>query len=205
MFRKSNSQNHQVLYDNKFSQKGVPDLLGRKYLHFGKIISLLKPKPKEKILDVGCNRGGLVKEIRLVCPEAEVLGCDINADAISASDVPGLYVMHANKLEYPENSFDKIVSSHTIEHVPDVAEALEEMRRVLKPGGICVLVYPFEIFRGSNNLFSAWRAHGNPMVARKFHLHRLNPDKIKKLTSMKIIRRGLFYGPYPTHFTVLQK
>lgn len=205
MLNEYNSQNQRALYDHRFSQKGVTDFWGRKYLHFEKIISLLEPRAKEKILDIGCNRGELVATLRNFCPEADISGCDINEDAISAANISGLHVMHADHLEYLENSFDKIISSHTIEHIPDIQGALGEMQRVLKPNGICVLIYPWEIFRGSNNLFSAWRAHGNPMIARKFHLHKLTPDSIKKMTPMKVIKSGLFYGPYPTHYTVLQK
>lgn len=205
MLNEHNSQKQPVLYDHRFSQKGVTDFWGRKHFHYGKIISLLNPQPKEKILDIGCNRGELVAELRELCPETDITGCDINADAIATASVSGLAVMQADNLEYPENTFDKIVSSHTLEHVPDFGGALEEMKRVLKPNGIAVLIYPWEIFRGSNNLLSAWRAHGNPILARKFHLHRLTPNRIKKSTSMRVIKSGLFYGPYPTHYTVLQK
>ncbi|KKR78706.1 MAG: SAM binding domain-containing protein [Parcubacteria group bacterium GW2011_GWA2_40_8] len=173
MLNEHNPQKQPILYDHRFSQKGVTDFWGRKHFHYGKIISLLNPQPKEKILDIGCNRGELVAELRELCPETDITGCDINADAIATASVSGLAVMQADNLKYPENTFDKIVSSHTLEHVPDFSGALEEMKRAI--------------------------------LARKFHLHRLTPNRIKKSTSMRVIKSGLFYGPYPTHYTVLQK
>lgn len=200
-----NSTKQDILYDHAFSKKGVPDLLGRKRFHFSKVLTLLNPRSGDRILDIGCNRGELVQMLRHAYPKADILGCDINEEAITNSSVMGLDVMRADDLKYPNNSFDKIVSLHTLEHVADISKALEEVNRVLKSDGICILIYPFEIFRGSNNIFSTWRSHGNPMLARKLHVHRLTPSKIEKLTSMKIIKKGLFYAPFPTYFTVLKK
>src|SRR3989344_8858437 len=104
MLNDHNPQKQLALYDHRFSQKGVTDFWGRKHFHYGKIISLLHPQPKERILDVGCNRGELVAELRELCPEADVIGCDINADAIATASVSGLAVMRADNLEYPENT-----------------------------------------------------------------------------------------------------
>ena len=142
------------------------------------------------------------EQYRLITQNAiEVL----NEEAIKNSDVDGLKIMSADKLEYDDNSFDKIVSSHVVEHILDLKKTLEEIKRVLKPSGICALLYPFEIFRGSNNLIESWRVFGNPLYSRRLHIRKLCPKKIKKFTDMKIIDDGMFFGPYPTYFTVLKK
>ncbi len=45
-------------------------------------------------------------------------------------------------LSYPDDSFDLVITSETLEHVPDVQRALKEIRRVLKPGGWHVFSVP---------------------------------------------------------------
>ncbi len=46
------------------------------------------------------------------------------------------------KLTYPDESFDLVLSSDTLEHVPDFREALRQTRRVLRPGGRHVFTVP---------------------------------------------------------------
>lgn len=49
----------------------------------------------------------------------------------------------ATKLQFSSNSFDYILASHILEHIPDDVQAMEEMYRILKPGGIAILQSPF--------------------------------------------------------------
>jgi SAM-dependent methyltransferase len=46
------------------------------------------------------------------------------------------------RLSYTDSSFDLIITSDTLEHVPDVDLALSEIRRVLKPGGLHIFTVP---------------------------------------------------------------
>ena len=45
-------------------------------------------------------------------------------------------------LSYADNEFDMLITSETLEHVPDVDRALREVARVLKPGGVHVFTVP---------------------------------------------------------------
>lgn len=191
------------LYDKKFSEEGITYLFGRKIFETKKILELLRPQKGETILEIGCNKGKLVEILRNYAPATT--GIDVNNEAIKNSKTAGLKIMPAEKLEFSDNCFDKVVSSHTVEHVPDLKKAFEEMERVLKPDGIAVLIYPFEIVRGMNNFFRAWKMYKNPLASRKLHLHKLNPRKISALTELVTIKKGLFFAPYPTYYTVLKK
>ena len=44
---------------------------------------------------------------------------------------------------YPDHTFDCIICNHVLEHVPDDAQALRELHRVLKPGGFAILQTPY--------------------------------------------------------------
>ena len=52
-------------------------------------------------------------------------------------------VSHAGRLPFPENSCDRVACLALLEHVPDPAEIVSEIHRVLKPGGVVEAVVPF--------------------------------------------------------------
>ncbi len=191
------------LYNKEFSDKGILSGFGRKKLETEKILSLLNPDKDDVILEVGCNKGELVKFLRKY--GTRIYGVDINEDAIKSSDVKGLKVMQAEKMDFPEKMFNKIVSIHTIEHIIDLEKTFQEIERVLKPGGICVLIYPFEVIRGINNFIPAWWMYKTPFASRRLHVHRLYPKKVAAFTKMTMIDKGIFFGPFPTRYTVFRK
>jgi SAM-dependent methyltransferase len=78
--------------------------------------------------------------------------------------------------------FDKAYSLHTVEHLPDLRKFFIEMARVLRPGGMAIIVYPWEPFRGFQALVAAVRQYKNPFMARQIHLHRLTPKAVAKIT-----------------------
>jgi ubiquinone/menaquinone biosynthesis C-methylase UbiE len=103
-----------------------------------------------RILEVACGRGGFVRE--LTCAGAHVTGCDFSLSAlcvgkeklralgngISSTLIQG----DAQALPFADESFDRVVSCETIEHVPDVRKALREMWRVARPGAKLFLTTP---------------------------------------------------------------
>ncbi len=54
-------------------------------------------------------------------------------------------VMDACKLNYPNDTFDRILTISTLEHIPGEGDvqAMREIARVLKPGGICIVDVPY--------------------------------------------------------------
>jgi SAM-dependent methyltransferase len=84
-----------------------------------------------------------------VGPDGRICGIDVSesmlAIARTRADVPGgpgieLELGSADNIPHPAESFDVVVSTQVFEYVDDVAGALEEVRRVLRPAGRVVLL-----------------------------------------------------------------
>lgn len=87
------------------------------------------------ILDVGCAKGFLLHDFLELYPECSVAGVDVSAYAIDQampSVKPFLKVASAEKLPYPDKSFDLVISINSIHNLPPerCRQALREMQRV---------------------------------------------------------------------------
>ncbi len=132
----------------------------------------------------------------------------MNEAAIKKSGLGNLICMNAESLGFRDGSFDKVVSLHTVEHIPDLKKALCEMCRVTKNRGGVVLVFPMEQVRGFAALPSACVVYKNPLMCRKLHLHRLNPEKIGRFvrrTLLKVVSKRVIFSPLPAHLVILEK
>ena len=110
------------------------------------------PAP-QRILDVGCGTGYLLRQLDARCPGAvELTGVDparaMIAAARAAATGERLRWLEgtAEGLPFPAGSFDLVVSTTSFDHWADQRAGLGECARVLAPGGWLVLT----------DLFSAW-------------------------------------------------
>lgn len=101
-------------------------------------------RPGHRVLDVGCAKGFLVKDLMAVCPGLEVFGLDISEYALKHCEpevVGRLHLGSAVRLPFPDRSFDAVISINTLHNLerPDVIRALREIER-LSPGRAYVQV-----------------------------------------------------------------
>jgi ubiquinone/menaquinone biosynthesis C-methylase UbiE len=112
----------------------------------------LEPAGKQgKILDVGLGTGLILREMAQEPKYAgyHFTGIDYYPDMVEKArkKVEDDNLGHridvqqgdASKLNFPDNSFDVVLSRATIHHLADPTDALREKYRVLKPGGICLI------------------------------------------------------------------
>lgn len=102
-----------------------------------------------KILDVGCGIGGTSRYLaRSIGDKANVTGITLSPNqverATSLAKDRGInnvnfQVMDALNMDFPDNSFDVVWACESGEHMPDKKRYVEEMVRVLKPGGRIVI------------------------------------------------------------------
>ncbi len=95
-----------------------------------------------RVLDVGCGRGVMLRAF--ADRGFEVHGTEVSAAATQGVD-PRAILHITSRLadaDLPEGTFDQIVLWHVFEHLPDPRETILEIRRLLKPGGKCVIAVP---------------------------------------------------------------
>lgn len=123
-------------------------------------------KPGDRVLDVGCAKGFLVKDLMKVCPGLEVFGLDISEYALMHCE-PGvvgrLHLGSADKLPFPDNSFHAVISLNTIHNFEraDAVRAVREVER-LAPGRGFIQVDSYRTPE-QRELFLSW------VLTAKFH------------------------------------
>lgn len=101
----------------------------------------LELKPGLRVLDLATGVGAMGARLLRFCPGIHLIGIDLSEAQLAAarSNHPELLVVHgdATRLPFPEGTFDRVHCSWLLEHVPSPVKVLEEVRRVLRPGGLC--------------------------------------------------------------------
>lgn len=103
----------------------------------GKNAASLNPKC---VLDVGCSDGSLLSSY-FKTPPAEYHGIEGSPDSVLKAERRGIKVSRFDlngRWPYPDNKFDVVFSSQVIEHLHNTRLFVEEIYRVLKPGGTAI-------------------------------------------------------------------
>ncbi len=109
------------------------------------VVSLLKIKPTDYVLEIGFGSGQTIKDITRLAPKGLIAGIDFskvmvqeavkrNAKAIKAGLVK-LQFGDASSLPYPNNYFDKIFAIYVIYFWRNPIKVLKKIHKVLKPKG----------------------------------------------------------------------
>lgn len=109
----------------------------------------------DRVLDLGCGEGRHVHGLYII-GGLDIVGVDLHEpslkkaaegieflqkDAIDEASYVKFETGDATALRFEDNSFDAIICSEVLEHLPDYDAAIAEMRRVLKPDGkLCISV-----------------------------------------------------------------
>jgi SAM-dependent methyltransferase len=123
----------------------LPEQVAAAYCGVGNPFSLGPIQPGETVLDIGCGAGvDSLIAARMVGPSGSVRGIDLvpemlnrakeNARLVGAENVE-FTEGSAQELPFPDASFDVVISNGVFNLVVDKVKALEEVMRVLKPGG----------------------------------------------------------------------
>jgi SAM-dependent methyltransferase len=112
-------------------------------------------RPGDRILDLGCGggrhafeaarRGAIVTAVDLDLGELKAVR-DTTYAMVQAGEIPEGRISPANgdalRLPFPDGTFDRIIASEVMEHIPDDHAAAKELTRVLRPGGTIAVTIP---------------------------------------------------------------
>ncbi|MEQ8189708.1 MAG: methyltransferase domain-containing protein [Candidatus Eremiobacterota bacterium] len=95
----------------------------------------------KRLLDAGCGKGRYCKLIKEFYPDADVTGLDISEEMLS--HLPS-YIRKVKNgildMPFSDGEFDAVICIEALEHVIQIKEGVEELSRVLSPGGKLIII-----------------------------------------------------------------
>ena len=140
----------------------------------------------KKILDLGCGHGDNVYFFSKA--GHDIVGIDLDVkEAQRKYPALNFLSMSAEKLDFSDGIFDEIYANDVLEHVENLEQTLNEVRRVLKSGGVFIATVPH--FRSEKILLninsSYWQEVGHRRLFAKSEL-----EEVLKKHDFKIIKKN---------------
>jgi len=114
------------------------------------VVARMGIRAGERILDLGCGNGWATRMLAKSAPGVQAIGVDVSPRMIERADELHSFTIRARyelgsfeALEFPDGHFDRAFSMEAIYYATDVQEAIDEVHRVLKPGGTFDAVIDF--------------------------------------------------------------
>ena len=109
-----------------------------------------------RTLDIGCGEGHMIEYLERQQLVGHYVGVDLNPNKVNHASIyhPACKYMAADvgALAFKSDTFDCILAAEMLEHLPDPALALREIKRVAKSGAYFIVSVPYEPFFRWGNL-----------------------------------------------------
>ena len=140
--------------------------------YYASLVKKFGPK-SGRVLEIGCGLGHL---LGWLVNRYEVYGTDINPWALwdASKNVPygNFLLLSAEDLGvFPDEIFQVVIAKHVVEHLPEPENALGEISRVLRPGGLLLLATPNTSSIARSVKKDDWIGYKDPT-----HISLLSPD-----------------------------
>lgn len=137
------------------------------------LLELVQGGSYKRILDIGTGTGYLAFPLAEAYPDAQVYGIDIaesiireNERHVEESNMSNIFFQAFDGIHYPfeEESFDLVVSRYAFHHFPNPGNAVEQIQRILLPGGKVLISDPvrdMKDYRGVIDVFMRIKGDGH--------------------------------------------
>jgi ubiquinone/menaquinone biosynthesis C-methylase UbiE len=121
-------------------------IMARTNGEFGAWVSdLLKVRPSETVLEVGFGPGSVIDRLTAIATAGQVAGIDPSSEMVQQARARNATAIQSGRVDlrqgsveslpFRENTFDKAMAVNSMQVWPSAVAGLQEIRRVLKPGG----------------------------------------------------------------------
>lgn len=177
----------------------VHHVFGLRPIH-QEMITLAGLRDGQRVLDVGCGTGNLLRSTGKRHPQVELVGLDPDPRALARAGRKarraGLAVRldrgFAQELPYPDGSFDRVLSSLMLHHLDSESKdaLLAEVRRVLRPDGRLILADAV--------LHEHGHGHGHRQVGMRGRMREQMRDNVGDAVAQRITAAGFTVEPTRT-------
>ena len=132
-------------YNHEYYEKQEFGFRGERRSDHKRILELLRVKANDRVLEIGCGLGILMKKI----PSKKKIGIETNDFAIKECRKRGISVIKANaekRLPFKNSSFDIVIMNELVSHLRKPRFILKECFRILSPKGKIILTAPARSF-----------------------------------------------------------
>jgi SAM-dependent methyltransferase len=145
-------------------------------------LNLVKAKARlqtGKLLDIGAGMGAFLNTMATAGWNCTGIEPDAGARKLAKKNYGITLHPSENLFELPEQSFDVITMWHVLEHVHRLHEYIEQIKTILKPGGIALIAVPNYTSKDAEHYGKFWAAYDVPR-----HLYHFSPQAMRKLVEL---------------------
>ncbi|MGK7897913.1 MAG: class I SAM-dependent methyltransferase [Xenococcus sp. (in: cyanobacteria)] len=166
-----------TLFDNiatKYDFIRTIVFLGQTSSWYRQALRDLELQPGMKILDVGCGTGESTRFLTNSYPDIEVEGLDLSPGMLDVArkldSVSHYFEGDVCKIERPDATYDLVITAFTFRNFPDKQTSLQEMIRVLRPGGRLLILDHFQPQHPIlwKNTYTFWMSQIVPQIVKPF-------------------------------------
>lgn len=122
-------------------EEHFPSTIDPRIRHVQVLLRFFAPIGNKRLLDAGCGKGRYARVLLQDNPDARITGLDISERMLSSVPM-GMGKVSGIMTELPflTESFDGVFATESLEHAVDIERAVDEMCRVLRPGGKLAII-----------------------------------------------------------------
>ncbi|MGB9721380.1 MAG: class I SAM-dependent methyltransferase, partial [bacterium] len=139
------------------------------------LMQIVLPPPfgTKKVLDVGCGYGRLLDFFAMQGWQTYGVEPGLNASKYAKLKGHNIFTGELLETRYQQNYFSAVVFCHTLEHISNPVEVLNEVYRILEPGGLLVIEVPNIMSADAKFFGRSWDHYGLP-----FHVCHWTPASL---------------------------
>ncbi len=165
--------------------------------------AVLDVRSRHRVLDIGCGNGR--HSFEALRRGARVVASDLDDAALKEARQMGAAMIledqaplgasleavggDATRLPFGDETFDRVIASEVLEHIPDDSRALAELHRVLRPGGRIAVTVP-----------RSWPERVNWMLSSEYHSAAGGHVRIYSRAELQDKLRATGFEPFHRHF-----